>query len=393
VPLSLPSSDDLLDYHAGFASIPANDTPASASGRRGTLAAMSATPELHDLAGVIHVHSLYSDGTGTVPEIAAAAEASGLDYVLLTDHDTLRAKERGEEGWHESVLVLVGEEVSPLGENHYLAFGLERPIRHRGLSCQQIVDGVNEQGGFGFLSHPFSKGSERFRRARGIPWRDFDATGYTGVELWSFVTDSAERIGGIADVLRFIAAPQRFVDNPPRNNLEQWDRLCARRRCVGLGGIDAHQIGVRIANRVPLRLMAYKRSFRFLRTHLLSERPLVGELEHDRDAVYSALRKGRAYIAMDSLAPARGFAFSADGEQPLLIGDEAPSGGARLLRVELPRAARVRLLRDGIEVAGAGSATVLEHETDGPGVYRVEAYLRTHGRKRTWILSNPIYLR
>jgi len=354
---------------------------------------MSTAPELHDLAGVIHVHSLYSDGTGTVPEIAAAAEASGLDYVLLTDHDTLRARERGEEGWHGSVLLLVGEEVSPIGENHYLAFGLEQPIFHRGLSCQQIVDRVNEQGGFGFLSHPFSKGSERFRRARGMPWRDLDADGYTGVELWSFVTDSAERIGGVRDVLRFIATPQRFVDNPPRNNLEQWDRLCSRRRCVGVGGVDAHQIGIRIANRVPLRLMAYKRSFRFLRTHLLSERPLTGKLEHDRDAVYSALRAGRAYIAMDSLAPARGFRFAADGGQPLLMGDEAPVQGRRLLRAELPRAARVSLVRDGREVASADSATVLEHETDQPGVYRVEAYLRGHGRERTWILSNPIYLR
>ena len=28
-----------------------------------------------------------------------------------------------------------------------------------------------------------------------------------------------------------------------------------------------------------------------------------------------------------------------------------------------------------------------------PGVYRVEAYRDAHGRERTWILSNPIYLR
>jgi hypothetical protein len=354
---------------------------------------MSAIADVHDLAGVIHVHSLYSDGTGTVPEIAAAAEARGLDYVLLTDHDTLRAKDCGEEGWHGSVLVLVGEEVSPAGENHYLAFGLDRPIRHRGLGCQQIVDRVNEEGGFGFLSHPFSKGSERFRRARGMPWRDLDANGYTGVELWSFVTDSAEKIGGIADVLRFIAMPQHFVDNPPRHNLEQWDRLCARRRCVGLGGVDAHQIGIRIGNRVPLRLMAYKRSFGFLRTHLLAERPLSGDVAHDRDIVYSTLRAGRAYIAMDALAPARGFRFDADGERPLTIGDEAPARGPSLLRTELPRPARVRLMRDGEEVASAENATVLEHETDRPGVYRVEAYLRTHGRERTWILSNPIYFR
>jgi hypothetical protein len=28
-----------------------------------------------------------------------------------------------------------------------------------------------------------------------------------------------------------------------------------------------------------------------------------------------------------------------------------------------------------------------------PGVYRVEAYRRAKGRERTWIISNPIYLR
>ena len=83
---------------------------------------------------MIHCHSTYSDGTGTVPEIAAAARAAGLDYLLLTDHDTLAAAELGEEGWHGSVLLLVGFEVSPRAQNHYLAFGLERPIDHRDLS-------------------------------------------------------------------------------------------------------------------------------------------------------------------------------------------------------------------------------------------------------------------
>ena len=53
---------------------------------------------MHDLACVVHLHSLYSDGTGTVPEIARAARASGVDVVLLTDHDTLEARRRGEEG-------------------------------------------------------------------------------------------------------------------------------------------------------------------------------------------------------------------------------------------------------------------------------------------------------
>lgn len=354
---------------------------------------MADTSEWTDLAGAVHLHSTYSDGTGTVPQIARAAAANALDFVLLTDHDTLAARERGEEGWHGPVLMLVGEEVSPLRQNHYLAFGLERPIDHSGLSPQQIVDRVTEAGGFGFPAHPFSQGSQRFKRGgEGMPWRDLDADGYTGVELWSYVTDTAERVNSIAELVRFVAAPERFVDHPPRENLEQWDRLCRSRRCVALGGIDAHQIGLRIGRFVPLRLMSYKRSFRHLHTHLLCERPLTGKLDADREILYSALRAGHGYIAIDSLAPASGFHFRADGDRVLIMGDEAPAGEWHL-RVELPRPARIALFRDGKRIEGAENATNLTHTTRDAGVYRVEAYRHSHGRERTWILSNPIYLR
>lgn len=350
-------------------------------------------PVEHDLAGVIHVHSLYSDGTGTVAEIAAAAEVNDLDFVLLTDHDTLRAKQNGEEGWHNSVLVLVGEEVSPSHGGHYLAFGIDRVIDHKGLDGHAIIEQVNKSGGFGFLSHPFSKGSERFNRPP-MSWTAMDSTGYTGLELWSFVTDGAEKITRISDIFRFIATPGRFVDQPPPVNLETWDRLCAGRRCVALGGIDAHQVGIRIGDRVPLRLMAYKRSFRYLRTHLLTEEPMRGELERDRESVYGALRDGHAYIAMDSLAPARGFCFSAKaGNKELIMGDEVQAGkDPWLLRAQLPQPAHIKLVRDGQSIARSDGA-VFEHEATGPGVYRVEVQLQVKGRLHTWILSNPIYLR
>jgi predicted metal-dependent phosphoesterase TrpH len=153
---------------------------------------------VHDLACVIHLHSTHSDGTGTVPEIAAAARRAKADVVLLTDHDTLAAKDRGEEGWHGPVLVLVGEEVSPRGGNHYLAFGLDRHVRHRGRSPAQIAQAVRDGGGFGFAAHPWSRGSRRFKRP-GMPFEDLDAA--DGVELWSFATDSAERLESVRAAL------------------------------------------------------------------------------------------------------------------------------------------------------------------------------------------------
>jgi len=344
---------------------------------------------VHDLACVIHLHSTYSDGTGTVPEIAAAAKRAQADVVVLTDHDTLAAKEQGEEGWHGSVLVLVGEEVSPMGGDHYLALGVDHHVRHKGLSAAQICQQVRDAGGFGFAAHPWSQGSRRFKRP-GMPFGDLEAA--DGVELWSFATDSAERLGSVAAALSFLASPGRTLDHPPEHNLREWDRLCARRRTPAIGGLDAHQFGKRVGPFVPVRLMKYERSFRWIRTHVLCDEAPAGELEPDRDQVYAALREGRSYISVDALAPARGFRFWAEGPQgDLAMGAEAPAGRYSL-RTFLPAPARVRLLRDGRELA-ARDAPALAWDVDEPGVYRVEAHLERHGRARTWVLSNPLYLR
>lgn len=319
---------------------------------------------MRDLACVIHVHSTWSDGTGSVPQIMRAAARADVDVVLLTDHDTLAARDHGQEGWHDGVLLLVGEEVTP-PENHYLAFGVETPIRKTGRTPADVCRAVASQGGFGFAAHPFSSGSRLFRRP-GIPFHDLDCV--DGIELWSLVNDVGESIDSFRDVVRFLATPDRFIDHPPARNLRAWDELCRDRRVVAIGGIDAHQIGIRVGPFVPLRLMSYRRSFMRLRTHVLVEE------EPTRESVFAALREGRSYIARDSLAPARGFRFEDEGAR---------------LRIRLPRRARIRLLRDGAEVA-AGRGDELVHDAREPGSYRVEAYIRHRGRERTWILSNPI---
>lgn len=342
---------------------------------------------MHDLACVAHIHSTHSDGTGTVPEIARAAARARADVVLLTDHDTLAARKLGEEGWYGEVLLLAGEEVSPLGRDHLLAFGLDEHVRHRGLDACGIARAVRDAGGVGFAAHPFSEGSERFKRA-GMPFGGLDCDALHGIELWSFANDTGERIAGIPSLIRFLALPGRVLDHPPERNMRGWDELCRRRRVVALGGLDAHQFGKRVGPVVPLRIMAYHRTFRFIRTHVLCTEPPARELERDRALVLDALRKGRCYIAVDSVAPARGFRFEADD---VPMGGEAEAG-PRTLHVRTPLPARLRLLRDGRELAAAGG-TMLDADVEEPGVYRVEARRRARGSERTWIISNPIYLR
>jgi hypothetical protein len=342
---------------------------------------------MQDLSCVVHLHSTHSDGTGTVREIARAAARARADVVLLTDHDTLEARRRGEEGWYGDVLLLAGEEVSPLGRDHYLAFGIDEHIRHYGLDACGIAQAVRDAGGFGFAAHPFSEGSARFRRP-GMPFASLDCEALDGIELWNFANDTGERVAGIPGLIRLLATPARVLDHPPERNMRRWDELCRTRSVVAIGGLDAHQYGKRIGPIVPVRVMAYHRTFRLIRTHVLCEEPPGGELERDRELVFDALRAGRCYIAVQCVAPARGFRFEA-ADVPM--GGEA-AAGRRTLHVRAPLPARLTVLRDGRQIASAGGKT-LDVEVEEPGAYRAEARRRARGRERTWIISNPVYLR
>ena len=87
--------------------------------------------------------------------------------------------------------------------------------------------------------------------------------------------------------------------------------------------------------------------------------------------------------AVDSVAPARGFRLAGMGEVV-----EAPY----TVSAHVPRPALLRLVRSGrLLVERFGSW--LDFVAEEPGAYRVEALLPAYGKQRTWILSNPVYVR
>src|SRR3954452_19844531 len=276
---------------------------------------------MHDLACVVHVHSTYSDGTASVPEILAAARSARADAVLLTDHDTLGAKRDGWEGRHDGVLLAVGMEVSPKG-GHLLVFGIDEEIRHEGRSAEEICAAARAAGGLSFPAHPFSTGSAISRTiGRPHPWPALETCDITGLELWSLMTEAAERASSLRELARFVRRPEDAFDGIPQDSLARWDALCRTRRIVAIGGLDAHQSGVRIRGR-PLSPHPHERIFRTLRTHVLTpvDEPQPRDLS-------DALACGRCYLAMDALAPASGFEFRADGPAGIAeMGDEVHTG-------------------------------------------------------------------
>ena len=355
---------------------------------------------LSDLACAVHLHSDYSDGTASIPELMESAREAERDVVLLTDHDTLGAKDDGFEGWHGSVLLGVGLEVTPRA-GHYLAFGLDRKIKHKGLSETDIPGAVAAAGGFGFVAHPWSKGArilERYGFAvkRGLPhgWQELDGEAIAGVELWSLTTDASEDWRGPVDAVRYLLNPEAQLDGPRPADLAAWDRLCETRRFVAIAGLDAHQHGVRLRGRLwsPMRNARY---FRMLSTYVsLSAEPKRGDAgAEDLELVYEALREGRCYLSVDAMAPGRGFRFWAEGGRgDVAVMGEEREAGSWTIRASLPGTANLALLRNGAPVEQV-TGNALEHAVTEPGAYRLEARRHWRGRERPWIISNPIYLR
>jgi hypothetical protein len=330
-----------------------------------------------------------------VPELLDAARSAGVDAILLTDHDTLAARRAGWEGHHDGVFLMVGVEVSPKS-GHYLAFGVEEEIPHRGHSAAGIAAAVRAAGGIGFAAHPFSRGgrmlvpsiARRIVLPHGWPALEEDG-GLDGLELWSLLTDAAEAWRTPAAAVRWLREPEAAIaSGPPAHHLALWDALSARRRVPAIGGLDDHQRGIRFPGGVRSPV-PHQRTFNLLRTHLLCERPLTGDVPSDRETILTALRSGAAWLHCPCVEAADGVRMWAERSDGTTtgIGAEAPAERT-MLRLRLPRAAEVTVRRDGTVIHAERSAE-LGVEIGDPGAYRVEA--RINGR--LWLLSNPIHLR
>lgn len=348
-------------------------------------------PVLHEVNGVIHCHSTYSDGMETIPVIAQAANRTGLDFLLMTDHDTLRPLEEVGEQWFGSTLLLLGCEITPRN-NHYLAYGIRNPISPH-LPPSQYIAAVADQGGIGFMAHPNESGS-RFLGQNSYSWLDWTVSEFTGMEIWNYFSEWVGCCQSLTSTLRTALSWRRTIRGPVPATLARWDELGRTRRVTGIGGLDAHGIKGRILG-VDMRLHPYEKAFRTVRTHLLMAAPFAGELQTDRALVVDALREGSCYFANHDHGNPAGFTFvGRQGGRWLTMGQEtriAEPGGV-YFSARAPWSARskplLRLLKDGEAVRETVDCDLQAWDL-GPGVYRVEAWKNGWG----WIYSNPIYLR
>jgi PHP domain-containing protein len=349
--------------------------------------------ELIEYTGNLHIHSRYSDGAGTVPEIARSAQRSGLDFIILNDHGYMSHDLHLEdEGYYGDVLVLMGLEIGKR-YHHYLAYDLKKNVKRDRSGPQDVIDSVNEQGGFGFLAHPFEKGMPFHDKSIAYTWNDLYVKDFTGICIWNFSSRWKERVRSPFHAIFFLLFKSGMLKGPSKKTLSFWDDLCRKQRVVAMGGSDAHGAGFKWG---PLNLtpLTYDYTLNSINAHILSERRLPKDCAEAKTEIYRALKEGRLFIAHDNLASGKGFRFHfvSDDGSSLFMGSEKPFQPGTLY-METPLKSEIRLLKNGA-VIKKWRERKASYRVKAKGVYRVEVYyyLFPFGW-RAWIFSNPIYLR
>ena len=342
--------------------------------------------------GCVHIHSTYSDGSSTPEEIAAIAREANLDFAIITDHNTLSALADGKEGWYDSVLLLIGVELS-LEAGHYLAFDVPYDLEWRRSDVQGSIDNVNASGGFGMLSHPISR----------WPWKDWSVDRYTGMELTNLnslvAKEGKARPGGLLfDFLRdcFLdssRAMRRVMSVASDGSLEKWAEMLRDKRVVGIGGADAHaSLNLGIGR---LRIPSYLDIFKSIQVNVLVTEPFNGDFSHDKALVYKAVREGRCYTVFAVWDNDVSFEFTAGCSDRLVtMGDSITQDeGPVMLKVDVDCNKKVilKVYRNRKLLLSTHSHNIVV-PAPRSGAYRLEIDLHTAGKQVPWVITNPIYV-
>ena len=329
--------------------------------------------------GAFHVHTTRSDGRGTVEEVAAAAKAAGLDFVVLTDHNDFAPREPA---FIDGVLMVPGVEIST-AQGHLVAFGLRRPLEgvRRWMDGGEAENAVRDAGGVSVLAHPV--------QARN-PWRHEDAARRAdGYELYS--ADTFFRAATHSPFSRLLPALGALLGKPVHGVMmlvepgpEPMARLLELEREKPRLALCAHD-----AHGLP----RYEDVFKSMAMYLPpsadgSSHALSGDAKDAAERVVKGLASGHAVCAFRALGEPKGFALEglAPGFREAHVGDvltvRLPPGSGEGVRLEVWGVGRLR--PDGVSV-----------ELVEAGAVQVEAWVLAPGgffgtRWRPWIVPSPI---
>lgn len=346
--------------------------------------------------GVIHVHtSLGGHSRAVFPELAAAAKANSLDFVVMTEHvdETLDTAALTLKGDQQGVLFINGNELSTADDSRFLLVpGGSKAFAYGKNETADFLAQRKMDGQLAFVTYP-----DRLK----TPDADFD-----GVEVFSLHTNAKRKINRwlILDALwSFPSYPEATLARHLHRSDEElrfYDGLTASRKLTAFAGSDAHSnIGFHLfsdetgSSLLSVKLDPYETVFRVARTHVLLKKDEAAT----QGNILRALKGGNCYIGFDVLGDASGFTFTAqNGSETKIMGEEIAFSPALSLMAIAPLNSRFVLFRNGEKLQEFPGQTEMAFTPTQAGTYRVEVYLDALGSpfdQTPWIISNPIYVK
>lgn len=232
--------------------------------------------------GDLHCHTHHSDGAGSLADLATTARAQGLDFLAVTEHNTISHLPHLAQYSGPDLLLIPGMEITTY-YGHANVWGIHEWVDFRATNegeMRQIRERVREMGLLFSINHP---------KYGGPPWEfssDLDAD---AVEGW-----------------------QIFWCTSNHESLALWDSLLRQgRRVILVGGSDKHQkplaAGFTVHDLTPYEVGT---PTTWVYADNLSE-----------EAILAGLRAGHAFVSQDPKGPQVELSAQADG-QTVIMGDE-----------------------------------------------------------------------
>ena len=357
----------------------------------------------HEYSGVIHIHTQYSDGSGTYQQIERLCDSLGLHFAVITDHNTVQPMKDSLDQRFGMSLIVPAIEISTDGEHgHFLVIGDSIPLVPRnGVTSDSVFHDAVKKGSITILAHVFHPRST-------LNWDNWDIGKFTGMELYNFDEGwrstldffRINKLIGAYFVYTFQPAALNYLLEYPAKEMTKFDELNETRKVVGIGSLDAHA-NVKLGKRTAWDFPSYESLFTLVHTVIVTREPFNGNYHRDREILLAAIKNGNMFVAFLGLEEARGFLFTANsGSAESIMGDSLRLDGAAHLHVGIPDSVNVetQVLRDGKVIGSYKNVGAADLVISAPGVYRVQAFQKRTmlpffmKRSFPWILSNPIYI-
>ncbi len=346
----------------------------------------------HYKKGVYHIHSIFSDGNGTIDDITRAAEKAKLNFIILSDHGRPNIEAMNATDWIGKVLLIGGSELS-LNSGHLASAGFKVPPYKYPLEPQEAIDEINRDNGFCFISHPFD---DR------IPWTDWNIENYTGIEVMNAYSNA--KYGGMWRLayfpLQYMFQPEYAILNAlkyPDINFDKWDEINKTGKYYGIYALDAHG-KLPLGRKRKFAFPSYLALFRTMTVYARIESELSKEPDAAASEIIAAIRNGRFFNCVEGIAAANGFDafFTTTTNERFELGSSPPSTEGTL-HIHLPFEFRTKVLikKDGKEfkLHTPDYHKNLEVPIAQKGVYRIEVFAADNKfDDLPWITANPFFI-